>query len=55
MKYFWNLRNSSIKYNIQWKVVNKIYGNANLTMCKCCPNPINMTTDKAPYTDPSYH
>ena len=54
IKYIWNLKNNSIKYNIQWRVVNKIYGNANLTMCKCCPNPINMTTDKAPYTDPSY-
>ena len=55
IKYIWNLKNNSIKYNIQWKVVDKIYRNANLTMSKCCPNPINMTTDKAPYTDASYH
>ena len=34
IKYIWNLKNNSIKYNIQWKVVDKDYGNANSTMCK---------------------
>ena len=33
-KYIWNLKNNSINYNIQWKVVDKVYGNANSTMCK---------------------
>ena len=32
-KYIWNLKNNSIKYNIQWKIVDKVYGN---TMCKLC-------------------
>ena len=31
-KYNWNLKNNSIKYNIQWKVINKVYGNANLAV-----------------------
>ena len=35
-KYIWNLKNNSIKYNIQCKVVDKVYGNANPTMCKLC-------------------
>ena len=35
-KYIWNLKNNSIKYNIQCKVVDNVYGNANLTMCKLC-------------------
>ena len=35
-KYIWNLKNNSIQYNIHWKVVDKVYGNANLTMCKLC-------------------
>ena len=33
-KYIWNLKNNSITYNIQWKVVDKVYGNANSAMCK---------------------
>ena len=33
-KYIWNLKNNSIQYNIHWKIVDKVYGNANLTMCK---------------------
>ena len=36
IKYIWNLKNNSIKYNIQWKVVDNVYGSANLTMCKLC-------------------
>ena len=35
-KYIWNLKNNSIKYNIQWKAVDKVYGDANSTMCKLC-------------------
>ena len=35
-KHIWNLINNSIQYNIHWKVVDKVYGNANLTMCKLC-------------------
>ena len=35
-KYIWNLKNNSIKYNIQWKVVDEVYGNANSTKCKLC-------------------
>ena len=35
-KYIWNLKNDSIQYNIHWKVVDKVYGNANLKMCKLC-------------------
>ena len=31
-----NLKNNSIKYNIQWKVVDKVYSNGNSTMCKLC-------------------
>ena len=34
--YIWNLKNNSIQYNIHRKVVDKVYGNANLTMCKLC-------------------
>ena len=26
--------NSNIKHNIQWKVVDKVYNNVNLAMCK---------------------
>ena len=33
-KYMRNLKNNNIKYNMQWKVVDKIYGNANSAMCK---------------------
>ena len=33
-KYIWNLKNNNIEYNIEWKVVDKVYGNANSTMCK---------------------
>ena len=35
-KYIWKLKNNSIQYNIHWKVVDKVYGNANLRMCKLC-------------------
>ena len=35
-KYIWNLKKNSIKYNIQWKVVDKVYGYANSTICKLC-------------------
>ena len=35
-KYIWNLKNDSIQYNIHWKVVDKVYGNASLKMCKLC-------------------
>ena len=35
-KYIGNLKNNSIKYNIQWRVVDKVYGNANSTICKLC-------------------
>ena len=35
-KYIWNLKNNNIKYNIQWKVVDKVYGNANPGTCKLC-------------------
>ena len=35
-KYIWNSENNSINYNIQWKIVDKIYDNANSTMCKLC-------------------
>ena len=35
-KYIWNLKSYSIKYNIQWKVVDRVYGNANSKMCKLC-------------------
>ena len=35
-KYIWNLKNNSIRYNILWKVVNKVYGNANSTIYKFC-------------------
>ena len=34
IKYIWNLKSNSIKYNIQWKIVDKVYVNANSTMCK---------------------
>ena len=34
-KYVWNLKNN-IKYNIQQKVIDKVYGYANSTMCKLC-------------------
>ena len=53
-KYIWKLKNSNIKYYIQWKVVDKVYGNANSTMYKLCLseklwiinyiNDINITT-----------
>ena len=33
-KYIWNLKNNSIQYNTLWKVVDKVHGNANLTICK---------------------
>ena len=33
-KYIWSLKNNIIKCNIQWKVVDKVYSNANWTMCK---------------------
>ena len=32
-KYIWKLKSNSIKYKFQWKVVDKAYGNANLTIC----------------------
>ena len=35
-KYIRNLKNNSIKYNIRWKVVDKVYGNANSTMLRLC-------------------
>ena len=35
-KYICNLKNNSIQYNVPWKVVDKVYGNANLIMCKLC-------------------
>ena len=35
-KFTWNLKNNNIKSNIQWKVVDKVYGDANLAMCKLC-------------------
>ena len=35
-KYIWKLKNNYIKFNIQWKVVDKVYGKANSTMCKLC-------------------
>ena len=35
-KYIWNLENNSIKYHIQWKVLDKVHGDANSTMCKLC-------------------
>ena len=35
-KYIWNLKNNSFKYNIHWKVVDKVYGNATSTMGKLC-------------------
>ena len=35
-KHIWNLKNNSIQYNIHSKVVDKVYGNANLTKCKLC-------------------
>ena len=35
-KCIWNFKNNSIKYNIHWKFVDKVYGNANLTMRKLC-------------------
>ena len=31
-KCIWNLKIKSIKYNIHWKVVDKVYANANLTV-----------------------
>ena len=34
-KDIWNLKNN-IKYNIQWKFVDKVYGNANLATCTFC-------------------
>ena len=34
-KYIWNLKNNNIKYNIQWKVFDKSYGNSN-SKCKFC-------------------
>ena len=37
-KYIWNLKKNNIKYNIQWKVSDKVYGNANSAMCKLCLN-----------------
>ena len=33
-KYIWNLKNNNIKYTIKWKIIYKVYGNANLAMCK---------------------
>ena len=33
-KYIRNLEDNSIKYNNQWRVVDRVYGNANSTMCK---------------------
>ena len=35
-KYIWNLESNSIKCNIQWNVVDKVYGNAYSRMCKLC-------------------
>ena len=35
-KYIWKLKSNSIKYKIQWKVVDKVYSNAKLTICKLC-------------------
>ena len=35
-KYIWNLKNNNIKYTIKWKIIDKVYGNANLAMCKLC-------------------
>ena len=35
-KYIWNLKSNRIKYNNQWKVVDKVHGNANSTICKLC-------------------
>ena len=34
-KYIWNLKNN-IEYNIQWKNVDKVYGNATSAMHKLC-------------------
>ena len=33
-KFIRNLKNNNIKSNIEWKVVDKVYGNASLAMCK---------------------
>ena len=35
-KYTWKLKTKCIKYNIQWEVADKVYGNANSRMCKLC-------------------
>ena len=35
-KYIWNLKNKNIKLNIHWKVVDKVYGNADPAISKLC-------------------
>ena len=56
-KYIWKLKNNSIQYNIHWKVVDKVYGNANLTMCKLCltENDNNMLNKKSELIDKCRH
>ena len=35
-KCIWNLESNSIKYNIKWNVIDKVYGKAYSRMCKLC-------------------
>ena len=35
-KHIWNLNNQNHSYSIHWKMISKIYGNANKRMCNLC-------------------
>ena len=36
IKFIWNVKNNNIKSNIQWKIVGKVCGDVNFSMCKLC-------------------
>lgn len=35
-KYVWSLKDQNIPYSINWSIVNKVYGSANIDMCNLC-------------------
>ena len=35
-KYIWSLKNQNHTYSINWKILSKVYGNANTKMCNLC-------------------
>jgi hypothetical protein len=35
-KYVWSLKNQGIPYAISWRIINKVYCNANQKMCNLC-------------------